>query len=157
MPDLAQISVSDWLAVHGRGDPGLDDDPRRPAEARPEVEAALIRLGAALDAAVARDPDGLSTALRTPPLCDSLRTLMGQIGLARIFRLLGWIMEAGLPESDAVMAALVQPDAPGNGQFIQAVLSGAVQPTLLERLYAPDRLAVLLAAMKPLAALREVV
>ena len=27
---------------------------------------------------------------------------MGQIGLPRIFRLIGWVMEAGLPQSDAV-------------------------------------------------------
>ena len=155
MPDLARLSVSNWLLVHGHNDPGLKDDPIRPAEAQPEVEAALIRLGTALDDALARDPVRLSAALREPPLRDGLRTMMGQIGLPRLFRLIGWIMEAGLPESDAVMAALVQPDASGSGQFIQAALSGAVQPTLLERLYAPDRLAVLLAAIKPLAAVRE--
>jgi hypothetical protein len=155
MPDLAQLAVSDWLLVHGRGDPGIDNDPIRPAEAKPEVEAALVRLGAALDAALVRDPAGLSAALRAPPLRDSVRALMGQIGLPRIFRLISWVIEAGLPKSDAVMAALVEPDAAGNGQFIQAMLSGHVQPTLLERLYAPDRLAVLLAAIRPLAALWE--
>ena len=68
MPDLAQLSVSNWLLVHGRGDPGLNDNPIRPAEAKPEVEAALIRLGAGFDAALACDPAGLSAALREPPL-----------------------------------------------------------------------------------------
>jgi crotonobetainyl-CoA:carnitine CoA-transferase CaiB-like acyl-CoA transferase len=71
---------------------------------------------------------------------------MGQLGFPRTLRLLDWLMQAGLPDSDAILAALLEADPSGVGQYLQAALAGAARPTLLERIYAPDRLAALMAA-----------
>lgn len=155
MPDLESSSVLSWLRVQEPGLPSLLEEPVRPAEAHPDVEAALIRLGEALDTAIVQDPAKLAAALRTDPVRDELRTVLGQLGTPRMLRLLGWIVQAGLPESDAVLGAVLTPEPAGNGQFLQAALAGAVQPPLLERLYAPDRLAMLLNACQPSIDLRE--
>ena len=155
MPDLASSPVLTWLEGQEPGNPNLLDSPLVAIEGSRDVETALVRLGQALEAALARDPAGLSAALKSDPVRDEVRTVLGQLGAARTLRIVGWIMQAGLPESDIVLGAVLAPDPAGTGQFLQAALSAAMRPSLLERLYAPDRLTALLAACQPRPELRE--
>ena len=155
MPDLASSPVLTWLQGQEPGSSDFLDSPLVAIEGNRDVEAALVRLGQALDAALARDPVGLSAALQSDPARDEVRTALGQLGAARTLRIVGWVMEAGLPESDIVLGAVLAPDPAGGGQFLQAALSAAMRPSLLERLYAPDRLAALLAACQPQTELQE--
>jgi hypothetical protein len=155
MPDLAITSVLSWLRIQESDKPDLLTNPVRPAESHPDVEVALGRLGESLDHAFAADPIKLAAELRTDPGRNEMRMVIGQLGMPRTLRLLGWVMQEGLPESDAVIGALLAADPAGNAQFLQATLSGSVRPTLLERLYAPDRLAALLAACQHPTDVRE--
>jgi hypothetical protein len=146
MPDLAITSVLSWLRIQEPDRRDLLTNPVRPAENHPDVEVALGRLGESLDHAAAADPIKLAAELRTDPGRNEMRMVIGQLGMPRTLRLLGWLMQEGLPECDVVVGALLTPDPAGIGQFLQATLSSSARPTLLERLYAPDRLASLLAA-----------
>lgn len=155
MPDLAITSVLEWLSAEEPDKPALAINPVRAAEAASPVEDALIRLGSTLDKALLENPVELAAALKRDPARQELRTVMGQLGLPRSLRIMHWIMQGGLPDGDAVLAAVLEPDQPGAGQFLQATLSAAVRPSLLERLYAPERLALLLSACQPAVQVRK--
>ena len=155
MPDLARSSVLTWLGSQEPDKPDLLKNPVMAAEAHADIEAALIRLGRALDTALSRDSVELAASLRAGPARDDIRTVLGQLGVPRILCLIGWIMQGGLPEANLVLGAVLAPDPDGNGQFLQAMLSDCVRPPLLERLYAPERLSALLTACQPPAGLRE--
>jgi hypothetical protein len=150
VPDLARSSVLTWLGLQEPGKPDLLENPVTAVEAHPDVEAALVGLGEALDAALARDPAGLAAGLGSDPNRADLRAVLGQLGLPRALRLIGWIMQSGLPDANVVLGAVLAPDSAGNGQYLQAMLSRCVRPPLLERLYAQDRLTALLAACEPM-------
>jgi hypothetical protein len=149
VPDLEIASVLDWFRQEAPDRPDVLEQPVTPTEAHPDVAQALARLGQALDEAASKDRNGLAAKLRTTPVRDELRAVMGQLGFPRTLRLLDWLMQAGLPESDAILAALLEADPSGVGQYLQATLAGAARPTLLERIYAPSRLAALMAACEP--------
>ena len=156
MPDLEIVSVLDWLRQEEPDCSSALEQPVTSAEAHPEVADALIRLGQALDDTMARDRAGLAAHLLSGSARDGLRTTMGQLGLPRTLRLLDWIMRAGLPDSDVIVAALLEPGPPGTGQYLQAALAEVARQTLVERIYAPARLASLMAACVPADGLREV-
>jgi hypothetical protein len=155
VPDLNRSAVLNWLKLQEPDKPDLVADPVTRAEGHPDVETALVRLGQALDVAAMEDPAKLAARLSTGPVRDDLRTLLGQLGTPRTLCLLDWIIDAGLPETDAILGAVLAPDETGTGQFLQATLSLAARSPLLERLYGPDRLAALLAACQPVTHLRE--
>ncbi len=155
MPDLTRLSVLAWLGVQEPDKPDLLENPVTAAEAHPDVEAALIGLGEALDFALARDPAGLAADLCSDPTRADMRAVLGQLGVPRALRLIAWIMQGGLPDANVVLGAVLAPDSAGNGQYLQAMLSGCVRPPLLERLYAPDRLTALLAACQPIDGRRD--
>ncbi|WP_158746714.1 hypothetical protein [Acidisphaera sp. L21] len=154
MPELEISSVLDWLRREEPDRDGILAQSVTSVEAHPDVEAALSRLGGALEEALAVDRAVLASRLRTSLLRDDLRAVMGQLGFPRVLRLLDWLMQAGLPESDAILAAVLEPDPSGIGQYLQATLAGAAKPPLLERIYAPGRLAALMAACEPAVGLR---
>jgi hypothetical protein len=149
VPDLAISSVQDWFRREDPDRPGVLKQPVAPAEAQPDVEQALVRLGHALDEAAARERAALAAQLQTGPVRDDLRALIGQLGFPRALRLLGWLVQSGLPESDAILSAVLETDPSGIGQYLQAALVEAARRALLERIYAPDRLAALMAACEP--------
>lgn len=157
MPDMDIPSVLDWFQHEEPGRPDLLEQPATAAERRPEVIEGLVRLGKTLDVVAAGDDGGLALAghLRNGPIRDDLRTIMGQVGFPRALRLVAWLMQAGLPETDAILAAVMEPDPSGSGQYLQAALTDAARPTLLERIYAPNRVAALLAACAPVSAMKE--
>jgi hypothetical protein len=149
VPDLAMSSVQDWFRREEPGRPWALEQPVAPAEAQPDVERALVRLGHALGEAAARDRAALAAQLQASPLRDDLRALMEQLGFPRALRLLGWLVQSELPESDAILSAVLETDPSGIGQCLQSALVEAARRALLERIYAPDRLAALTAACEP--------
>jgi hypothetical protein len=154
VPDLERTSVLTWLQMQEPDKPDLLLNPITAAEGHPGAEEALVRLGQELDAALARNPAALSVSLRAGPARDDIRSILGQLGTPRALRVIGWILEAGLPEKDAVLAAVLAPDPSGVGQFLQGTLSTAERLPMLERIYAPERLTALLAACQPDVAVR---
>jgi hypothetical protein len=154
VPELEISFVLEWFRREEPDQPEILEQPGTSAEAHPDAEAVLTRLGRALEEALAGDRAVLATRLQTGPVRDDLRAVMGQLGFPRVLRLLDWLMQAGLPESDAVLAAVLEPDPSGVGQYLQATLAGAAKPPLLERIYAPGRLAALVAACEPAIGLR---
>jgi hypothetical protein len=149
VPDLAISSVQDWFRREEPDRPWILEQPVEPAEAQPDVERALVRLGHALDEAAARDRTTLAAQLQTGPVQDDLRALVGQLGFPRALRLLGWLVQSELPESDAILSAVLETDPSGIGQYLQSALVEIARRALLERIYAPDRLAALMAACEP--------
>jgi hypothetical protein len=143
MPDLTRAAVLSWL---WENEPHLTDADN--GEADQTMEAALCRLGAALDAALLSDPAKLTNFLRSESGIKNLRAILGQLDQPRILRLLGWIRNEGLPEGEAILLALLTPDPTGTGQYLQAMLAEAARIALLNRLYAPERLAMLRAACR---------
>ena len=154
MPDLEIASVLGWFRYQEPNRSEILAQPVTSAEAHPDVAHALTRLGKVLDEAAERDRPGLAAQLRIGPVREDFRAVMGQLGFPRILRLLDWLMNTGFPEGDAILAALMDPDPSGTGQYLQATLADAARPTLLERIYAPDRLAALMAACDPTHGLR---
>jgi hypothetical protein len=154
MPDLEIESVLGWFRLEEPNRTDILGQPVTSAEAHKDVAQALTRLGRVLDEAAHSDLTGLATQLQAGPTRDGLRAVLGQLAFPRTLRLLDWVMQAGLPDSDAILAALMEPDPSGTGQYLQAVLADAARPTLLERIYASDRLAALMAACEPAHGLR---
>ncbi len=155
MLDLNRAAVLDWLKDKEPDKPDLLEPAVRPAEDKPGVEQSLVRMGAAFAAAAERDPQLLATRLTRGPAHDDLRLLLGQLGAPRCLRLIHWLMTAGLPDADAVLAAVLSPDETGTGQFVQATLAHAVRSPLVERIFSPGRLAELLAVCPSPATLKE--
>ncbi len=154
MPDLEIESVLGWFRQEEPNRTDILNQPVTTAEAHADVVLALTRLGRVLDEAAANNLTDLAAPLQAGPARDDLRAVLGQLGFPRILRLLDWVMQAGLPNSDGILAALMEPDPSGTGQYLQAVLADAARPTLLERIYAPERLAALMAACEPAHGLR---
>ncbi len=146
MLSLERTAVLTWLKEKEPDKPDLLDPPVRPAEARQEVEGALLRLGESLTTALERDPDRLASQFLQGPVRDEFRVLLGQLGAPRALRLIHWLMSAGLPSVDLVLAAVLAPDHTGTGQFLQATLAHAARSPLLERIFAPQRMTALLNA-----------
>jgi hypothetical protein len=152
---LERNSVLTWLQLQEPDKPELLLNPITAAEGHKGAEEALVRLGQELDAALVQNPAALAANLRAGPVRDGIRSILGQLGTPRALRVIGWILEAGLPERDAVLAAVLAPDPSGVGQFLQSSLSGAERLPMLERIYAPERLTALLAVCQPNVAVRE--
>jgi hypothetical protein len=154
VPDLSRDAVLNWVR---------SDEPDKlhltqgAATVHPEVEAALRHLGAALDTALACDPNALSRDLLSGPAREDMRAVLGQLDTPSILRLIGWMLREGLPQGDAVLASILAADQTGTGQYLQSVLAQANRPALLARLFAPDRLAALLDACQVGVKLREAV
>jgi hypothetical protein len=149
VPDLAMTSVLEWLRAEEPDNPVLAATPISVVEAAPAVEEGLGRLGRSLDHAMIETSDVLAAVLTSDPGRHELRTIMGQIGLPRCLRIIHWILQDGPQDRDAVLAAVLEADLAGAGQFLQASLCAAARPSLLDRLYAPERLALLLGACQP--------
>jgi hypothetical protein len=154
VPDLSRDAVLNWLRSDEPDKPYLTEGA---ATMHPDVEAALRRLGSALDTALARDPDALLRDLLAGPIREDMRAVLGQLDTPSILRLIGWMLREGLPQGDTVLAAILAADETGTGQFLQSVIVQANRPAPLARLFAPERLAALLDACQIGVKLREAV
>ena len=77
----------------------------------------------------------------------NLRAALTQVGPARRMRILAWLLEEGLPEQDALMAAATA--AGPDGDFIRGELQALHRRALLANIFGPERIRSLLAACQP--------
>lgn len=149
MPALDRTSVEHWLRTH------VPDAAARAATSdiqtddMPSVLSEMVRLGQALDRALAHDPDRLSAVLQQPDARSSMRAVLGHASTARRVRLLQWFSSAGLPHRERVMAGLLADDpdaAPGTdpGRIARESVRHLNRSTLLARLFSPERVSRLL-------------
>jgi hypothetical protein len=71
--------------------------------------------------------------------------VLAQAGAARVFRLLHWLDERQIPDSQIIVAALIEGDRPG-AAALRATIAAFAQRQFLNRMFAPDRIAALQAA-----------
>ena len=144
MPDLSPNAVSDWLRER---DPEVALLPLLgPVDADPDVLRTMLRLGELLERALVSDAERLSARLCHPATRINLTAALAQSGMARRLRLLAWFGDDGLPERDAVLAAAMG-DGP-DGEFIRHELTALQRRAALARIYAPERIQMLLAACR---------
>ncbi len=139
MPELDTRSVLDWFRSH---EPHLAvtlDRPFCPAEEPEETRLALVRLGACLDQARARDATALAAHLRDGSSRDRLTAILAQLGAARLLRLLDWLSEAEFPEPRVLLEAVLRDDPAGTGQAVRQAVSALHRRALLARIFAPER------------------
>ncbi len=142
MPDLERSNVLEWLQ---RTEPRLamaEAPLIRSVEDAPKVRTLLADLGRALDAATAEQIDSGIVADRGA----TAREVLAQLGVARLLRLVEWLHDAPAnPASDA-QALLLRNDTTEAGRFIRTALEALHRQDLLKRIFAPERLQMLLDA-----------
>jgi hypothetical protein len=154
MLDLSSKGIEEWLRFHTEMAPHELMGISR-VELPGSIMPALVRFGETLDYALGRDAVGLSERLRGDPGRDLLRTILAQVGPAHCLRLLEWLSQPELGPQHLLFDALLAPDPRGAGEAIRALVRNLHRRALLKRLFAPARLAALLAACRHVAS-REV-
>jgi hypothetical protein len=146
MPNLEQRAVIDWL-TEVRPISAAEEWPPavRPIEAVADAHQALEELGQALDEFPRDNLGALSLAIRTTQIRRDLRTVIAQVGAARLLRLLHWFVEQELPDCNAIVAALVEGDTV-EARALRAAIAALTRRAQLRRLFAPERIAALQAA-----------
>lgn len=144
MPDLSADAVANWLSETG---PAIAADlctsvPSRDED--PAVHPAMLRLGEVMDEALARAPEGLRARLRDPAVLGNARTVLAQIGAGRRLRLLSWL--TAIPDFSDFPQALLGADQSDTTRFLRAELRNLHRLALLNRMFAPERIAALLEA-----------
>jgi hypothetical protein len=141
MPDLTATVVTNWLdELLPPSRSGVWPPPIRSVEKTTPDELGV--LGAALDRAAARDLTALGAALRSAPLRDDLHAIIGQLGAARLMRLLHWLSEADVPACHDVINALIEGDGTAT-RSLRAVLDVSMRQAVLRQMFAPSRIAAL--------------
>ena len=138
MPSLQAEAIGDW--ARAMGEEGIvPPDVRASGIERGRAE----RLGELLDEAEAADPAGLSALLSSGTGRDDLRAALAQMAPGQVMRLSHWISAGAMPGRDALVAALIAPDAAGSGQAVAATLRAMHRRSLLGRIFHPTRVKAL--------------
>lgn len=135
MPDLSHEASRAWFERAAPGLAHLDALKVRPVEEDPKVDAALVALGAALETARARG-DRSETGI-DPQL---LSRILPQLGLCRTLHILAWFAETR--EGGTFVTRMI--DAEGEGAPLPALLVQLNRHATAARIFAPDRVDLLL-------------
>jgi len=141
--DLSKPGLLAWLRNNGAYDFAELPGAVQRAEAHPSVEAALVTFGIALDEASSRDPASFKRRLQNAPAKTAFLTILGQLGQARLIRLLEWLSEPGKSQRHVLLAALFSPDAPEPAHAVRASIRRLSRQLLMQRLISHDRLETL--------------
>ena len=142
MPDLDEDRVTAWLQRAAHGD-DCWPPPVRPIEQAAGTPDRLASLGHSLDAASA-DPEALGRALCDGPLRSDVRSVLAQLGPARLLRILHWLGE-GRTEHEAMLALLTDDHA--DAAALRSAIDNLVRQATLARLFDRSRIAALAAAV----------
>jgi len=143
MLDLRTDAVTDWLRLVRPPDATTDwPPPIRPVEATACAEALLAELGDLLEREGKSNTASLAAKLQHPELAPNLQDLFAQLGAARPLRILHWLNERDIPNSYAIIAAVVSGDTPA-AHALSATIAAVTRRATLNRLFAPERLAEL--------------
>lgn len=142
MPNLNEHDVTSWLA-EWRGSPASSWPPSlRAIEQQDGLPDLLAALGGALGDGDRSGAGPICTKLQAEPQANSFRSLLAQLGAARALRILHWLSELDLPESRAVLDAMLR-DRGDEGAALCALVDALWRRATLHRIFAPDRLAAL--------------
>lgn len=146
MPDLQADHVTAWLEQ--AMPPPLATEwppPVRAIEAQDDFPVRLAAFGQRLDLLGPAGDPGLSVLLQDTDAQDRLRSLLAQLGAARLLRILHWLQEnesnAGSPPYAPLLAGH-SPDAIA----LRASLGALTRTLTLQRIFSRERLAALQAA-----------
>src|SRR5277367_6006858 len=98
MPNLDTIAAQDWLRALHPGHVPPDWPPPIRAIEEPTVHA-LVDLGCDLDQVASRADGSLHALLADPAALDEMRTLLCQVGAARLLALMHFLSENAEPGS----------------------------------------------------------
>lgn len=146
MPELDHTPVMDWVAACQPGLLAWTREAVRAIEDDEAVHLALVELGLSLDASVF-EGGGLQAAMSGTDVPRDLRTVLAQLGPARLSRMACWLAAEGSPERAAVLHLLLggpHPDATA----LRSALDVLNRRELLARIFSEERLRQLLAATK---------
>jgi len=142
MLDLNKAACLAWLAQAASPGSAGSPPPVMPVEDHPDVALAIEAFGAALGDASGRASEAVANAL----LSDGgagLRQALAQFGTARLLRLVAWIDQTDGRITDEVL----RDDQSEAGRCLRATLEALNKQDLLARIFAPERLDGLLAAL----------
>jgi hypothetical protein len=146
MPDLSKTATQAWLRRIDANEAAATWPPAfRTIEDQNDAPEHWEALGRILDQFGGANPDALDKALRTPRLANTLRTVLAQVGTARVFRFIHWLGEQKVPDSYGVLASLTEGDGP-EATALRATVVGFNRRATLNRIFAPERIAALQAA-----------
>ncbi len=147
MPDLTRAAVTAWLERQSPASIGmLGTNAVRPIEDDAVTRNALAGFGEALDHALDQDAGHLGQALQEPDAKDRFRTVLTQLGPARLLRVLHWLSFSNLPGSDAILTGLLQDDGGAPARSLRETLHELNRRELLDRIFGQPRLQTLLTA-----------
>lgn len=144
MPDLNRTPVLDWVAACAPEVLVQCAEPVRAIEDKGEIQRSFDELGRSLDAG-ALVSGGLNTVLQGTDAARDLRTVLTQLGPARLLRLLRWLGTEGGPERAAVLQALLDTSHP-DSLALRVALEALNRRELLRRIFDEERLQQLLIA-----------
>ena len=108
-----------------------------PADRAAPAADRLAGLGQSLDAAVAADADALRRALCDGPLRSDFRSVLAQLGAARLLRVLHWLGEELADHEPAL--ALIADDCP-DAAALRSAIDNLVRQATLARLFDRSRI-----------------
>lgn len=146
MPELDRTPVLDWVHACQPGLLAWTAEPVRAIEDDEDVRLTLVELGRSLDAP-AFEGDGLVAAMSGTDAPRDLRTVLLQIGPARLLRLVCWLAAEGSPERTRVLHLLFDGTHP-DAAALRSALDVLNKRELLARIFSEERLRQLLAATK---------
>lgn len=146
MPELDRTPVMDWVAACQPGLLAWTREPVRAIEDDEAVHLALVELGLGLDAPML-DGGGLQAAMSGTDAPRDLRTILAQLGPARLLRMVCWLAAEGSPERATVLRLLLDGPHP-DATALRSALDVLNRRELLARIFSEERLQQLLAATK---------
>lgn len=145
MPDLTASAITDWLSLHGSEavggvQPSLD--------ANPVAEPLVLRLGDALNVALAANTVGTEAYLGDERMTPHLRAVMVGLGSPRRLRMMHWIVDSGFEDPRAIIEGIENAPGEALGEGLRPWLLDLQRRELLETIFDSDRINMLLAACR---------
>jgi hypothetical protein len=147
MPNLDTIAAQDWLRALHPGHAPPDWPPPIRAIEEPTAHArALVDLGDDLDQLASGADGTLHALLADPATLDELRTLLCQVGAARLLALVHFLAENAEPGSAPLPVVLSRAET-GEAIALRSALRALSRRFTLQRLFSPERLSALRTAI----------
>ena len=146
MPNLDTIAAQDWLSSLQPGSAQPDwPPPIRAIEEPADHAAALAWLGQELDGLASNDSATVRAILSDTDGVEDMRTLLCQLGAARLLSLMHFLSENTGPGDGPIQLILSGTDTP-EALALRSALKTLSRRFTLHRMFSPERLSALRAA-----------
>ena len=147
MPNLDTVAALDWLrALHPDHAPPDWPPPIRAIEEPADHARVLVEFGEDLDRLASRAEGKLPTLLADPATMEELRTLLCQMGAARLLTLIHFLTENAEPGSTPLPVILSRAKT-AEALALRSALTALSRRFTLHRMFSPERLSALRAAI----------